>query len=97
MKWRKSPEELVATFESVMPGALAVMRKMFGFPADFIQGNMFMGLHEENMILGLLENPRTELLVGAFFAVRGDLVQLERLLLRQLALNRHRLCQNCFA
>jgi hypothetical protein len=35
----KSPEELVAVFESVLPGAPAVMRKMFGFPAGFIHGN----------------------------------------------------------
>ena len=62
MKWRHSPEELVKTFESVMPGAPAVMRKMFGFPAGFIHGNMFMGLHQENMILRLSEASRTELL-----------------------------------
>src|SRR5712692_8040854 len=62
MKWRKSPEELVAAFECVMPGAPAVMRKMFGFPAGFIHGNMFMGLHQENMILRLSEESRTELL-----------------------------------
>src|SRR5713226_7069363 len=55
MKWRKSPEELVTTFESVMPAAPAVMRNMFGFPAGFIHGNMFMGLHQENMILRLSE------------------------------------------
>ena len=62
MKWRKSPEELVTTFESVMPGAPAVMRNMFGFPAGFIHGNMFVGLHQENMILRLSEESRTELL-----------------------------------
>ena len=62
MRWRKSPEELVAAFLSVMPGAPAVMRKMFGFPAGFIHGNMFMGLHQENMILRLPEKSRTELL-----------------------------------
>ncbi len=62
MKWRKSPEELVAAFESVMPGAPAVMRKMFGFPAGFLHGNMFIGLHQENMILRLPQASRTELL-----------------------------------
>ena len=55
MKWRKSPKELVKTFESVMPGAPAAMRKMFGFPAGFIHGNMFMGLHQGDMILRLSE------------------------------------------
>src|SRR5258708_1702778 len=70
MKWRKSPEELVAAFESVMLGALAVMRKMFGFPADFIQGNMSMGLHEENMILGLRQASRRSWRIGQRRAVR---------------------------
>ncbi len=62
MKWQKSPEELATTFESVMPGPPAVMRKMFGFPAGFIHRNIFMGLHQENMILRLSEESRTELL-----------------------------------
>jgi TfoX/Sxy family transcriptional regulator of competence genes len=62
MKWRKSPEELVAAFDSVMPGAPAVMRKMFGCPAGFIHGNMFMSLHQEDMILRLPDKSRTELL-----------------------------------
>ena len=53
MKLRKSPEELVATFDEVMPGAPATKRKMFGFPAGFVNGNMFMGLFEESMILRL--------------------------------------------
>jgi TfoX/Sxy family transcriptional regulator of competence genes len=45
-----------------MPVAPAIMRKMFGFPAGFIHGNMFMGLHQENMILRLPEQSRTKLL-----------------------------------
>jgi TfoX/Sxy family transcriptional regulator of competence genes len=53
MKLRKSPEELVATFDDVMPGPPATKRKMFGFPAGFVNGNMFMGLFENGMILRL--------------------------------------------
>lgn len=64
MKWRKSPDELVATFESVMPGSPAIKRKMFGFPAAFVHGNLFMGLHQENMILRLPDEHRTELLAS---------------------------------
>ncbi len=55
MKWQKSPEELATTFESVMSGPPAVMRKMFGFPAGFVHRKMFMGLHQENRILRLSE------------------------------------------
>jgi len=35
---------------------------MFGFPAAFINGNMFMGLHQEDMVLRLPDDARTELL-----------------------------------
>lgn len=62
MKWRKPSPELIETFESVFPGPPAVARKMFGFPAGFVNGNMFMGLHQEDMIVRLPEQLRTELL-----------------------------------
>src|ERR1700730_8469929 len=62
MKVRKSPEELVATFDEVMPGAPATKRKMFGFPAGFVNGNMFMGLFEDSMILRLPPELRDELI-----------------------------------
>lgn len=62
MKWRKPSEELISTFEAVIPGPPAVARKMFGFPAAFVNGNMFMGLHQEDMVLRLPEESRTKLL-----------------------------------
>ena len=62
MKLRKSPEELVATFDEVMPGPPATKRKMFGFPAGFVNGNMFMGLFEDSMILRLPPESREELI-----------------------------------
>lgn len=62
MKWRQPSEELIATFEAVTPGPPAVARKMFGFPAAFVNGNMFMGLHQEDMVLRLPEDFRNELL-----------------------------------
>jgi TfoX/Sxy family transcriptional regulator of competence genes len=64
MKLQKSPPELVDLFASVMPGAPATERKMFGFPAGFVNGNMFMGLFQDQMILRLPENARREI-VGA--------------------------------
>ena len=62
MQWRKSPQHLVETFESVVPSAPAVLRKMFGYPAAFVNGNMFMGLFQEDMFLRLSEADRYELL-----------------------------------
>ena len=62
MQWRKSPRELIDLFVSVMPGPPAVQRKMFGYPAGFINGNMFMGLFQDDMILRLPESLREEFL-----------------------------------
>ena len=60
--WSKSPPALVEVFEAVFPGSPAVARQMFGYPAGFVNGNMFMGLHQENMVLRLPDGPRAELL-----------------------------------
>src|SRR4029077_12490137 len=62
MKWQKSSQGLVELFQSVMPGPPAVQRKMFGYPAGFVNGNMFMGLFQESMILRLPTGPRGEFL-----------------------------------
>ena len=62
MKWQKSSLALIDLFESVLPGPPAVERKMFGYPAGFVNGNMFMGLFQESMILRLPEGPREEFL-----------------------------------
>jgi TfoX/Sxy family transcriptional regulator of competence genes len=60
-KWRKSPPKLIATFEAVAPGPPAVHRKMFGYPAAFVNGNMFMGLFQEEMFLRLPEDVRAKI------------------------------------
>jgi len=61
--WGKSSPELIALFESVAPDQRGVeARKMFGWPARFVNGNMFMGLHEETLIMRLSEADRTEFL-----------------------------------
>jgi TfoX/Sxy family transcriptional regulator of competence genes len=62
MKWQKSSQGLVDLFESVMPGPPAMQRKMFGYPAGFVNGNMFMGLFQESMILRLPAGLREEFL-----------------------------------
>jgi TfoX/Sxy family transcriptional regulator of competence genes len=62
MRWRPSPPDLVATFTDIVPGPPAVQRKMFGYPAAFVNGNMFMGLFEDRLILRLAEDSREQLL-----------------------------------
>lgn len=50
----KSPEALVRTFENAMKDfPMVQQRKMFGFPAAFINGNMFVGLFNDKMMLRL--------------------------------------------
>jgi TfoX/Sxy family transcriptional regulator of competence genes len=54
MKWKKSSQKLTDLFESLIPKSSKVeYRKMFGYPCCFVNGNMFMGLHQENMFLRL--------------------------------------------
>ncbi|HEX2571775.1 MAG TPA: TfoX/Sxy family protein [Polyangia bacterium] len=52
--WRKAPPSMVALFDEVLPGAPEVeRRKMFGYPAGFANGHMFMGLFQEHLVLRL--------------------------------------------
>lgn len=54
MKWKAAPAPLVKTFEDVMRRfPEAVVRKMFGFPAAFVNGNMMGGLFQDSMMLRL--------------------------------------------
>ncbi len=60
--WRKSPEQLVETFLAALPEDPRVeRRKMFGYPCAFVNGNMFTGLHQENLIIRLGEEDRRTL------------------------------------
>jgi TfoX/Sxy family transcriptional regulator of competence genes len=63
MKWRKSPDELIRLFDEVLPDDARVERRqMFGYPAAFTNGNLFCGLHQENLVLRLDDARRTELM-----------------------------------
>lgn len=62
MTWRKSPEQLVETFLAALPDDPRIeRRKMFGYPCAFVNGNMFTGLHQENLIVRLGEEDRRTL------------------------------------
>jgi TfoX/Sxy family transcriptional regulator of competence genes len=62
-RWKPAPQDLVSTFERAAGALRGVeVRKMFGYPAAFLGGNMFTGLHEDRMILRLSEEDRALLL-----------------------------------
>lgn len=59
MNWRKSPEALVQQFDTVVPRDPRIeRRKMFGYPAAFVGGNLFMSLFQESLVLRLSDDDR---------------------------------------
>ena len=53
MKLRKSPAELIDLIADMMAGIECEKRLMFGFPAYFINKNMFAGLFEDKLFFRL--------------------------------------------
>ncbi len=53
MEWKKPPEELVTFLAEKMKHVKCDYRKMFGYPAYFINGNMFTGIHGEKLFIKL--------------------------------------------
>jgi hypothetical protein len=46
MNWEKSSDRLVALFDELAPQEAGVsVKKMFGWPCCFVEGNLFAGLH----------------------------------------------------
>jgi TfoX/Sxy family transcriptional regulator of competence genes len=59
--WRKAPQGLVERFHEAVAGVDGLeVRKMFGYPAAFVGGNMTAGLHQESFIVRLPEAERAE-------------------------------------
>jgi TfoX/Sxy family transcriptional regulator of competence genes len=57
--WRKPQAEMVDRFHEAAAGIEGLdIRKMFGFPAGFIGGNMAVGLHQDTLIVRLPEDER---------------------------------------
>jgi hypothetical protein len=70
VKWRQSPEALMRRFSELVPEDPRVSRrKMFGYPCAFVGGNLFMGLHQEAMILRLSDDDRS-----AFLGLKGTAI-----------------------
>jgi TfoX/Sxy family transcriptional regulator of competence genes len=58
-KWTKAPASLVDTFSTALEALpQATPRKMFGYPAAFVNFNMFAGLFQKSMILRLAPKDR---------------------------------------
>jgi TfoX/Sxy family transcriptional regulator of competence genes len=64
MAWTKSPPELIAAFERLRPPAEGGVehRKMFGYACCFVNGNLFVGLHQSSMMVRLDPSDRAEFL-----------------------------------
>ena len=59
MAWTKSPQSLIDLFDKSVPSNLNVSRrKMFGYPAAFANGNLFIGLHQNDFIMRLSDEDR---------------------------------------
>jgi len=54
--------ELIEAFDEILPGPPVERRQMFGYPAGFVNGNMFCGLFQDSMLLRLDEKTRAKLL-----------------------------------
>lgn len=59
MTWTKSPQSLVDLFDKSVPSGDGITRRqMFGYPAAFANGNLFIGLHQDDFIMRLSEQDR---------------------------------------
>lgn len=62
-EWRKSPGWLLSIFDVGFPAdRRAQRRSMFGYPAGFVNGNLFSGLFQDSLFVRLAEPERRELL-----------------------------------
>ena len=61
MQWKKTPPQLVATFDKAAPKDPRVVRKpMFGYPALFLNGNMFAGTFQDKIVARLSDADRNK-------------------------------------
>lgn len=59
MAWTKSSQALIDLFDKAVPVSANVSRRrMFGYPAAFANGNLFIGLHQNDFIMRLSEEDR---------------------------------------
>ncbi|HME55173.1 MAG TPA: TfoX/Sxy family protein [Candidatus Lokiarchaeia archaeon] len=61
MQWKKAPEDLVELVAVKMKDVPCQYRKMFGYPAYFINGNMFIGMFADKIFIRLSKEDIAEL------------------------------------
>ena len=63
MPWKKTPPGLAATFDRAAPKDPKVVRKpTFGYPALYLNGNMFAGTFQDKVVARLSETERAKAL-----------------------------------
>lgn len=72
MAWKPAPAELVELMDSALEPFLCLKKKMFGYPAYFVNGNMFTGLHEDRVILRLCPRDREAILVDGSKSIQFE-------------------------
>jgi hypothetical protein len=72
MKWIKAPDELKALLETAMEDIDCEKRPMFGYPAYFINRNMFIGLFQDQVFIRL-----SDAQLAALKTKLGSIVNLE--------------------
>ena len=60
-KWKPASDEWVRAFDASLPDHVE-RRKMFGYPAAFVNGNMACGLHQDGLVLRLGDDDRAVLM-----------------------------------
>ena len=61
--WKKTSPEIVATFDRAVPASPSVTRRpMFGYASAFVNGNMFAGTFQDNIVVRLGDSDRAALL-----------------------------------
>lgn len=72
--WEKSSDRLVALLGELAPQEPDVtVKKMFGWPCCFVNGNLFAGLHNQTMIFRLSDADQTAFLrLARYGRVRAD-------------------------
>ncbi len=76
MEWKKAPAELVDFINDKMKDKNCDYKKMFGYPAYFFNGNMFVGVHGDKLFMRLSEADMVEVMsdckdVAAFEPMPG--------------------------
>ena len=61
MPWKKAPKELVDFLADALNDVECQKRTMFGYPAYFIKGNMFIAAHQDNLILRVSKKAKENL------------------------------------